>query len=106
MLYFHNYPHSGNSIMSDVDLTICQIVFSSWHLAAIINFNRHTVAVVLMLFHTALTLTPWLWETLALREQSEGKAAEFAYLCTQIKTHMNAHRHTSTAMLCYVRPQP
>lgn len=101
---------SGSSIISDTDQTICQIVVPHGHLATITNYDPHTVAVVSMLFHTASTLTPRLWETLAQREQSEVKAAEFAYPCTRIDTHkhthMNAHGHTSTAMLCYVRPQP
>lgn len=87
---------SGSSIISDTDQTICQIVVPHGHLATITNFDPHTVAVVSMLFHTALTLTPRLWETLAQQEQSEVKAAEFAYPCTRIDTHKHTHEHART----------
>lgn len=38
-------------------------VFPPDHLATTRNFNPHTVAVVSMPFHTALSVTPCLWET-------------------------------------------
>lgn len=100
---------SPHILWEQYDFMTCQSVklfflMAVWRTLQMLN--PHTVIAVSMLFHTALTLTPWLWETVAQGEQSEVKAAEFAYLSIQMNTHMNPQRHTSTAMLCYMRPQP
>lgn len=54
---------SGNSTNSIAEQTTCQIAFPNGHFGPPQILNPHTITAVAKLFHTALTLTPGLWET-------------------------------------------
>lgn len=60
------------------------------HLATITNVNPNTGTVVSMLFHTALTLTPRLWESLAPERAIWG---ESSWVCLSVRTHERAQTH-------------
>lgn len=65
-------------------------------LATTTNLNPHTVTVVSMLFRTVLTLTPWLWETVAQERGLRWKQLSLP----NGHTRTNLHTDTQVQQCC------
>ncbi len=81
-------------------MTICQIVFSSRPFGYHYKFEPTYCRGSVNALSHSLDSDPLAVGNLSPREQSEVKAAEFAYLCTQMNTHAWTRTDTHAQQCC------